>query len=143
MNKTYGMLFAQCNPSLQSVLKIVPDYEKISNYCNFLCLMEELKNTAGLYVKMNPNLSLIEKLISFITVIQVPTETNDYYLDRFNSQIQNLILVGGKHIICCLKNVDKVVETFTPEEVTTEEDNSRRLFFCGLINLDIDNCLKI
>ena len=39
--------------------------------------MEELQKTAGVYVKMKPKLSLIEQLISFITVSQVPTETND------------------------------------------------------------------
>ena len=36
MNKIYGILFVQCTPSLQSVLKIVPDYENKSKYCNCL-----------------------------------------------------------------------------------------------------------
>ena len=34
MNNIYGMLFIQCNLSLQSVMKGVPDYEKKSKDCD-------------------------------------------------------------------------------------------------------------
>ena len=32
----------------------------------------------------NPRLSLIEQIISFVTMLQVPNENNGEYLDRFN-----------------------------------------------------------
>ena len=35
MNKIYVVVFGQCTPSLQSVMKVVPDYEKKSKDCNF------------------------------------------------------------------------------------------------------------
>ena len=48
MNKIYGVVLAQCTPSLQSVLKRVPGNENKSKYRGFLWLMEELnKITTG------------------------------------------------------------------------------------------------
>ena len=40
MNKIYGIVFGQCTPSLQSVMKIVPYYEKKSKDCGCLWIME-------------------------------------------------------------------------------------------------------
>ena len=69
MNKICGIVFGKCSPSLQSVIKGVPEYEKKSKYCNSWWIMEELRKiTAVLYVKANPWLSLIEQLVSFLTV---------------------------------------------------------------------------
>ena len=65
-------------------------------------------------------MSLIEQLILFVAMPKVPTETNDEYLDRFNSQPQNLMLSGGEHSMCSLKTMDKLGATYTPEEVTIE-----------------------
>ena len=51
--------------------------------------MKELKKTTtGLDVKAKPSMSLIEHLISFVTMRQGPSETNDKYLDRFNPQLR-------------------------------------------------------
>ena len=60
-------------------------------------------------------MSLIEQLILFVAMPKVPTETNDEYLDRFDFQIQNLILEGEKHIMCSYKTMDKSGATATPE----------------------------
>ena len=84
---------------------------------------------AGVDIKANLRLSLIEHLISFVTMCQVPSEINDDYLYRLNSRIQNLILSGVKIILCGFKTMDKVLETDTSEEVTTEEKNSWRCYF--------------
>ena len=43
MNITYGIIFVQCTPGLQSALKGVTDYENKSNQYNCLWLTEELK----------------------------------------------------------------------------------------------------
>lgn len=70
---------------------------------------------------------------------QGPAEINDECLDRFNYRLQNLILEGGKNIMCSLKTMDKVGDKAVPEEVTTEEENSRQCcFFYGQMNLDMD-----
>ena len=47
MKNIYGIIFGYCNPSLQSVLKVVPEYENKSKYCDCLWLIEELKNHGG------------------------------------------------------------------------------------------------
>ena len=60
MNKIYGIVFGQGTPSLQSVMKGVPDYENKSKDCECLWIMEELKKiTAWLDVKEKPRLYLI------------------------------------------------------------------------------------
>ena len=60
MNKIYGVVFGKCTPTLQSVFKVVPDYENKSNNCDCLWLMEEVnKITSGVDVKENPRMSLI------------------------------------------------------------------------------------
>ena len=46
--------------------------------------------------------------------------------------------------MCILKNMDKVGETYTPEEVTTEKEKFKAVQFCyGNMNLDMDNYVKI
>ena len=86
------VVFEQCTPSLQSVMKGVPEYEKKSKDCDCLWIMEELKKiTAVVDVKASPRMSQIEQLISFITMHQGADEINDDYFDSFNSIIQNLI----------------------------------------------------
>ena len=72
------------------MLKGVPDYDKKSKDYNFLWIMEELKKTtAGVDIKTNRRLYLIEHLILLVTLRQVPNEMNDEYLDRFNARIKN------------------------------------------------------
>ena len=45
------------------------------------------------------------------------------------AQLQNLIPEGGKNTLCSLKNMDKVGETYTPEEVKTEEEQFKAMLF--------------
>ena len=86
--------------------------------------MEELKKiTTGVDVKAIPRMSLIEQLILFVNMRQGPTETNDEYLDRFNTPLQNLIIAGGQHILRSLETMGKSGVTATPEEITIEEEN--------------------
>ena len=85
MNKIYGIVFGKCTLGLQSAMKEVTDYGKKSKDCDVLWLMGELnKITAGVDTKENPRMSLIDQLISFVTMCQGPYETNDEYLDWFN-----------------------------------------------------------
>ena len=91
--------------------------------------------------KSNPRLYLIEKLILFVTMFQGPSEINDEYLDRFNSLLQSSILEGGKTIMCSLKTMDRVRETVTPEEVTTEEEKFKAVLF--LLWEDESNYVKL
>ena len=59
---------------------------------------------------------------------QVPTETNDEYFDKFNSQLQNVIPSGWKMTIFSLKTMDKVRETDTTEEATNKEEKFKSIF---------------
>ena len=110
MIKIYGVVFVQVNSSLQSVFKGVPDYEKKSKDCYCLCII-----ISGVYLKLNPRLFIIEELIFFISMCQGITETNDEELYKFVSQIQNLIIEVGKHILYSLKTMDKADATATLE----------------------------
>ena len=111
-NKIYGIVFGQCTPSLQPVLKGVTEYENKSKDCDFLWLLEEVnKITAGVDVKEKPRLHLIEQLISFVTMYQGTTETNYECLEIFNYWLQNLIVAEGKQILCILKTMNKSGET--------------------------------
>ena len=60
---------------------------------------------------------------------QGPAETNNDYLYRFNSRLKNLILLVGKNILCSLKNIDKVGETYTLEEVKNQEEKFNSILF--------------
>ena len=47
-------------------------------------MKEPKKITARVDVKANPRMYLIEQLIAFINMRQVPAEIDNEYLDRFN-----------------------------------------------------------
>ena len=49
-------------------------------------------------------------------------------MERLYYQLQKLILAIGKNL-CSLKNVGKLGETDSPEEVTTEEEKFKAMLF--------------
>ena len=53
----------------------------------------------GLDLKANPRLSLIKHLISLVTILQGPTESNYDYLYRFNFRLQKWILAGETYYV--------------------------------------------
>ena len=83
----------------------------------------------GVDIKANPRLSILEQLILFFTIRQGLYETDDEHSERFNYWLQNLILEGRKNIIRSLKNMDKVGDKATPEEVKTEEEKFKSILF--------------
>ena len=130
MNKIYGIKFGKCTPSIQSVLKWVTEYEKKSKDCGCFWIMEEVKKvTAWVDKKANPRLSLIEHLISLVTMRQVPTETNNEYVESLNDILNKLILSGGEQVICSLKTMDKSDVAATPQEVNIEEEKFKAMLF--------------
>ena len=128
MNKIYGIVFGQCTLGLQSEMKEVTDYGKKSNDCDVLWLMGELnKITAGLDTKENPRMSLIDQLISFVTMRQYLAETNDESLeldlgtafDKFREKLKGYVEIkfdNKKNVLCVVTDMEDPTKTF-------EEDN--------------------
>ena len=53
------------------------------------------KTTVGVYMKANPALTLHEKMLIFMTTRKGKSESDDDYLNIFNSRLENMILAGG------------------------------------------------
>ena len=56
-------------------------------------------------------------------------EINDEYLGRLHSQLQDLILSGGENNMRSLNAMDKVGESDTQEQLTTEEERFKAICF--------------
>ena len=63
-------------------------------------LLQKINNTtADVDIKANPDLTLHEQMIVFLTTKQGQTESDDDYLSRFNSSIEIMNLVGGANVL--------------------------------------------
>ena len=51
-------------------------------------------------MEANPDLSFHEQMIIFLTTKQGNTESDDDYLSRFNSRLENMNMDGGAHVLC-------------------------------------------
>ena len=98
-NKIYALTIGQCTPVLHSMLKGDPDYDTKSCTFDALWLLQRLKIlTASVDTKANLALVLHEQLLAFMTIRQGQNESEDEYLQRFNSRVKSLEMSGGSHI---------------------------------------------
>ena len=76
---------------------------------NCLCLLKNVKKiTAGIDNKDNKKSMLHEALISFFTMRQGETESNNSFLNRFKSNVQNFELVGGSNFLYRIEHVELI-----------------------------------
>ena len=80
-------------------------------------------------MKANPNLNLHEKMIIFLTKKQGQTESDDNYLSRFNSRLENMNVSGGSHVLCSPKIIGKELSQCTTAEINGDKDRFKAIFF--------------
>ena len=107
-DKLYGIVIGQCTPELKSTIKGDAEYEKKSSVFYTLWLLQKTnKATAGVGMKKNPDLTLYEEMIILLTKNQGHMESDDEYLSRFNSCLENMNLAVGAHVFCSPKIIGK------------------------------------
>ena len=122
-NNFYGIVIGQCTPPLRLKIKGDAEYRKKSSDFDTLWLLEKNKKiTAGVDTKENPMLTLHEQMLMFVTTRQGQSESDDDYLRKFNSRLENMILAGGGHILCSPQILGKDMISCTPMEINTEKE---------------------
>ena len=98
--KLYSIVIGQCTPPLRSTIKGDAEYGKKSSDFDTLWLSKNIKKTtAGVDTKANPALTLHEQILIFMTMIQGQSDTDNNYLNKFSSRLENMILAGGRQIL--------------------------------------------
>ena len=73
--------------------------------------------------KTNKRVSLHGTLLSFLTMRQYQTETNDAYLTRFKSNVETLKLAGGEHVLVSNDLINKSVTNITDTDIQKEKEH--------------------
>ncbi len=95
----YGVIWGQCSPSLQAVIKGLPDFLLRSTKYDVEWLLKQLKVVSnGIDCKSNVYVQLQISISALINIRQYANESNDAYLRRFNSAVDTVELCGGNHI---------------------------------------------
>jgi hypothetical protein len=99
-NKIWGLLIGQCSAALASVIEHKSEYRKKDKANDVLWLLNEIKQvSSGLDMKCNRRYMYHEALLMFITMKQGDTESLDAWMNRIESNCQNLIMAGGEHVL--------------------------------------------
>ena len=64
-----------------------------------------------------------------MTTRQGQSESDDDYLNKFNSILENMILAGGGHILCSPQIIGKDMVSCTPIEINTEKERFKAMCF--------------
>ena len=88
---------------------------------NFLWLPKTVKKiTSGIDNRDNKQFMLHKSLISFFTIRQGEIESNNSFLNRFKSNVQNLELVGGSNFLYIIEHLE-----LSDGEVVTDADRKK------------------
>ena len=68
-------------------------------------------------------------MLIFMTTRQVQLESDDDHLKKFNSRLENMILAGGRHILCSPHIFGKYMVSCTPMEINTEKERFKAMCF--------------
>ena len=100
VNKIWGLIMGQCSTALSSVVENSSDFRTSDKKNDILWLLNEVKQiTSGLDMKCNKRFMYHEALSMLITMRQGDTETLDSWMNRVESNCQNLIMAGGEHVL--------------------------------------------
>ena len=72
--------------------------------------------------KANPALTLHEQMLIFVTTIQGQSESDDNYLNKFNSRLENMVLAGIGHMLCSPQILGKDMSSCTTMEINAEKE---------------------
>eukprot|EP00957_Ditylum_brightwellii_P205800 15345491-Ditylum_brightwellii.AAC.1 len=93
IDKIFSYTWGQCTSSLQSVIVGLSEYEDKAAECDVIWLLKNLKlATASIDSKSNKYDNLIEAILTFFTMRQGDTKSNDEFLKRFKANAQTLEL---------------------------------------------------
>jgi hypothetical protein len=94
--KTYGVIWGQCSPALQSELMGEPTFKDKSASFDCIWLLETLNLlSAGMDKNSNVYMSTFHAMQVFYSMRQLPTKTMEAYHSRFESSVATAILSKG------------------------------------------------
>ena len=85
--------------------------------------------TAGVYMKANPYFNFHEQMIILLNNKQGQTESDDYYLSRVNSRLENMNLAGGAHVLCSSQIIGKYLSQCTTAATNTNKERFKAMCF--------------
>ena len=99
--KVYGLVWRQCTSALQAVLKGHEGYTLCATTHDLVWILTEIKKVvSGVDVKANSHDTLFDALQTLFNMRQQQNESNDHYLERFNSNVHTVDMAKGGHIFC-------------------------------------------
>ena len=126
----FVIVIRQCTPSLRSTIKGDTEYEKKSSDFDTLWLLRKTKKTAaGVDMKANKALTLHGQIIIFLNTNQGQTESDDDYLSRFDSRIENMNLAGGTHVLCTPQIIGKYLSQCNTAEINANKERFKEMSF--------------
>jgi len=135
--KLFGIIYGQCTLALKAMVKGDDKYTDKSINFDEKWLLGKLKViTAGVEIKANFMLSLHKQLIVFFTTRQGLTKLDEEYLNHFNSQLKNLELSSGDHMIYSPKLLKKTLGGAKLSDDDIEKDKEKFRAICFLVRLD-------
>ena len=110
ITKIYGLIIGQCMPALRSALKANKNFKSKSEIFEALWLLKSIKTvSSGVDIKENPALTLHKQLLTFLTMQQGQSESDDDYLVRFISWYQSLKMSRSASVMWSLKLLNKII----------------------------------
>ena len=130
LSKAYSLVWGQCTNALQSVIKGLDNYDEKSDDYDVIWLLTSLKKiTSGVDIKANVRVTLFEAIQTLFSMRQGQFESNDSYLEIFNSNIKTLEMAQGKHILCATDLMEKDSDVPTAQEIRNEEEKFKAILF--------------
>ena len=132
IRRAYTYVWCQCTPSLQACVRGEPDYEEKSEVSDLVWMLKVLRSlTAGVDEQANEYLNLYNGIAKLFSMKQFKIETNDAYLDRFNTTVQALDLSNGSFIFECPvlieKNTGKQMKDVDEKEIVPEAEKFKAM----------------
>ena len=132
--KTFGLLWGQCSPGLQTSIKGESGYEDAVDSHNLVWLLETVqKVVSGVDTKASKLYVEQEALVAFTTMRQGTTETTDGVIARVKHNAQTLKLAGGERYLVDKSGsttktqleIDAAIEQYLAMHVIRRSDSAR------------------
>ena len=68
-------------------------------------------------------------MLIFMTTRQGKLDSDDDYLNKFNSRLENMILAGGGHILCIPQILGKYMASCTTVEIYSKKEIFKAMYF--------------
>ena len=85
--------------------------------------------TLGVNVKANVRVTLLNAIQTLLSMRRGQFESNDSFLERFNSNIRTLEMAQGKNILCAMDLMEKATDKPMAQEIRNEEEKFKAILF--------------